>query len=133
MQIINQPSSKMLRVVLFLFFSLGVSEFCGQTKIISLEGEWMVKDLSNSVVRFYKGTDGYWYSTIVRSDNAVYVNQVIYKGKIQEGHSYLEGTFITPKSKMNISTKVYLDNEQEMRFVGKKFFITKTYSGKRIK
>lgn len=133
MQIINQPSNKMLRVVLFLFFCLGFSEFYGQAKTITFEGEWMVKDLSNSVVKFYKGADGYWYSIILRSDNAVYVNQVIYKGKSIEGHSYLEGTFITPKSKMNISTKVYLDNEQEMRFVGKKFFITKTYSGKRIK
>lgn len=123
----------MSRLVLFLCVCIGGLNLYGQTKTISLEGEWMVKDLSNSIVNFYKGSDGYWYSKILKSDNAVYVNQLIYKGKTPEGQTYLEGNFTTPKSKMVIATKVFLDNDREMRFVGKKFFITKTYSAKRIK
>lgn len=122
-----------MKVVIVFLFCFIFSQGYGQTKPMNIEGEWMVKDLSNSVVSFYKGADGYWYSKILKSDNSVYVNQVIYKGKSPEGANYLEGTFTTPKSKMNISTKVYLDNDQQMRFVGKKFFITKTYEGKRIK
>jgi hypothetical protein len=98
-----------------------------------LDGEWMVADLDNSVVNFYKGADGYWYGKILKSDKALYLNQVIYKGMQPNGKNYWEGIFTTPKSKMNIATKIFLDNNSQMRFVGKKYFITKTYIGKRVK
>ena len=116
-----------------VFLTSIISTIISQGNHIQLEGEWMLADLDNSVVSFYKGTDGFWYSKILKSDKAVYVNQVIFKGKQAEGKTYYEGTFTTPKSKMNIATKIYLDNNHQMRFIGKKYFITKTYIGHRVK
>lgn len=116
-----------------VFMTSFILNICSQGNSAQLEGEWMLADLDNSLVSFYKGTDGYWYSKILKSDKAIYVNQVIFKGKQAEGKTHYEGTFITPKSKMNIATKIYLDNNSQMRFVGKKYFVTKTYIGKRVK
>ena len=123
----------MLRHILCLSILISISSVLHAQSKVSIEGEWLVADLDNSTVIFYKGKDEYWYSKILKSDNAVYLNQVIYKGKFNHDNSFLEGIFTTPKSKMNINTKVYLDNAHQMRFVGKKFFITKTYIGKRVK
>lgn len=123
----------MLKIIVICLGCLSALSLSGQKDLSFIEGEWFVKDLDNSVVNFYKGTDGYWYSKILKSDKSIYLNQVIYKGKLVQGKGFLEGTFTTPKSKMNISTKVFLDSEEQMRFVGKKFFITKTYMGKRLK
>jgi len=123
----------MLKIIVIWLGCLGVLSMSAQKDLSSVEREWFVKDLDNSVVTFFKGTDGYWYCKILKSDKSVYLNQVIYKGKFVQEKNCFEGIFTTPKSKMNISTKVFLDNEEQIRFVGKKFFITKTYIGKRIK
>ena len=105
----------------------------GQTKWSALVGNWMLKNLDNSLVNFYAGGDGFWYGKIIKSDKAIYLQQLIFKGKRIDNKNYIDGTFTTPKSKMKIDTKIYLDSEEDMRFVGKKFFITKTYIGKRVK
>lgn len=123
----------MKRIFTLVFLAGMISNVFTQGNSAQLEGEWMLADLDNSLVSFYKGTDGYWYGKILKSDKAVYLNQVIYKGMQPNGKTYWEGTFTTPKSKMDIATKIYLDNNTTMRFVGKKYFITKTYIGKRIK
>jgi hypothetical protein len=117
---------------LLILLSFGLHIF-SQESHSNIEGEWMLADLDNSIVSFYKGTDGFVYSKIVKSDKAIYVSQVIFKGKLTDDKKHWEGTFTTPKSKMNIATKIYLDSKDHMRFVGKKYFITKTYIGKRIK
>jgi hypothetical protein len=105
----------------------------GQTKWSALEGNWILKDLDNSLVNFYVGGDGFCYGKIIKSDKAIYLQQFIFKGKGIDSKNYIDGIFTTPKSKMKIDTKIYLDSEEDMRFVGKKFLITKTYMGKRVK
>jgi len=123
----------MIRLILCLSIYLQQpSLLFAQTKA-NLEGDWLLEDLDNSIVNFYIGNDDFWYGKILKSDKPIYVHQVIYKGKYILKNSHLEGIFTTPKSKMNISAKIYLDNTQQMRFVGKKYFITKTYIGKRVK
>lgn len=123
-----------MRPFIFLSLLIGISCACfAQSNILSPDGQWLVRDLDNSIVNFYKGSDDYYYSKIIKSDNPVYLNQVIYKGKAKDAKGNLEGIFTTPKSKMNIKTIIYLDDINSIRFVGKKFFITKTYLATRIK
>lgn len=122
-----------MKKILFIISCTLCLAITAQTKVQQIEGNWLIADLDNSLVNFYKNTDGYWYAKILKSDKAIYINQVIYKGKATESFSHLDGTFTTPKSKMNISTKVYVDSESQIRMVGKKYFITKTYKGIRHK
>lgn len=123
----------MYRMWLIVMFCALIVPASGQESVKSIDGEWFVSDLDQSTVLFFKGTDGYFYSKILKSNNELYVHQVIFKGLPSKKENCIVGTFTTPKSKMKIATKVYVDNENEMRFVGKKLFITKTYKGKRIK
>lgn len=97
------------------------------------EGQWLIKDLDNSIISLYKATDGYYYSKILKSENTFYNNQIIFKGTLVDSKNLIDGTFITPKSKMKIKAKIYADSKDQIRMVGKKYFITKTYICTRIK
>jgi hypothetical protein len=123
-----------MRPFIFIVFSIFFYHtVLSQSNVLATDGQWIVKNLDNSIVNFYKGTDDYIYSKIIKSDNPVYLNQVIYKGKAKDAKGNLEGIFTTPKSKMNIKTIIYIDDENSIRFVGKKFFITKTYGARRLR
>lgn len=104
---------------------------CLQLRGQNYAGMWFSEDLSNSKIQMYQSGDESWYGKIIKSENPTYKDVMIFKGKYDPSKKVIIGVFTTPKSKMNIDTKVYLDNNNTIRFVGKKFFISKTYIWKR--
>lgn len=118
-----------MKFAFFLFLSLYVNACFGAES--DFIGSWMSTDLDGSEVQMVKKSDGLYFGTIISSKNPAYAGQVIFKGKYDQKGNMIEGIFTTPKSKMNITTKIYLIDKNTIRFVGKKFFITKTYIWKR--
>lgn len=78
---------------------------------------------------FTKATDGFWYAKIIKSADSKKVGKIILsKVKFNTPDNNYAGILTPPTNSMEINATITFTTDGKMKLVGKKLFITKTYS-----
>lgn len=92
-----------------------------------IKGKWIARDLDNAVIQIYKENNLY-FGKIIKSDIDDYIGKIILKNlKYNDSSKSWEGTIYSPKRKMDINGTLSLESENQLKVVGRKYFLTKTF------
>ncbi len=96
-------------------------------------GTWLAKEMNNSAISLYKQEDGRWYAKILLSDDTNLKNFIIFSGGIYSAESKtIKGILRRKDSTMKIDATLSMVEKNQLKIVGTKFFISKTFLWKRL-
>ncbi len=107
---------------LLLFFD---SSLFGQDALI---GNWFAEDFENSTIQIYKGEDTHYYAKIIDSDKKEFIDQIVLRKMIYNADkNQWKGIVYSPNRKKEINGTLSLESTGELKLIGEKYFIRKTF------
>jgi len=118
----------MSKVLLFLAASAFLLGIQSHTQNDAILGTWNAKDLENATIKLYRSDDGFIYGKIVDCNRKDWIDKVILdKTKYNKQDQAWKGEIHSLRTGMDINITIYLQNDNKLKLVGKKFFMSRTY------
>lgn len=94
----------------------------------SISGKWFASEMDNSTIQFEIGDDGILIGKVIDSDVAEYIGKTIFeKGIYDDEKQTWEGTAYALKRNITIRGSLSLVDPNQLKLVGRKYFLTKTF------
>ena len=118
----------MKKIIITLSVLFVASLLYAQTIESKIIGNWFCVEMDKSTINVYKAADGFYYAKITESEVKTNVGKTILtKAKYNKTENTFTGTMTRPSNGMEINSTIYMENDNRVKVVGKKFIITKTF------
>ncbi len=123
----KKNNTKIMKTAIAILVMLVLNSSFIQEKQNTFEGFWIAKDLANSTIQVTKRRKEVWQGKITASEDKTIIGKVVFDNIKSDGKVNWVGKLTDPIKDLTVNAMFHLDNENTIKLVGKKFFITKTY------
>jgi uncharacterized protein (DUF2147 family) len=122
---------KLIAISLFLWIS---NSLFAQNNENDIAGNWYCEEADKTTMKIFKNTDGFWYSTILTSDDKKGIGKnALKKMEYNPIEKQYKGDLYVAGKNLNLSATVSLQPDGKLKIVGKKVIISKTLYWNKVK
>ncbi|MEM9930979.1 MAG: hypothetical protein AAF840_14250, partial [Bacteroidota bacterium] len=94
----------------------------------NITGIWKASEMENSTIQVYQADDGLIYGKIIDSDKKEWIGEVILKKVVYDtSEQKWKGEIKSLQRNMTINATLSLQPDGQLKLVGKKYFMSKTF------
>ena len=117
-----------IRVILLLLLSLLFSAVTYSQNAEKIMGIWKATDLENANIKLYKAKNGKFYGKVIDSEQKELIDKLVVTGLVyHEEDNVWKGEIHSLKRGITVDAEFSLEDDDTLKLVGTKFFMTKTF------